>query len=433
MVKIITAENKHNCEHLLGEFSDPSHFDLVVDFDCDFYAPVPYGVENSEENIIFKFRKNYFTEEQLSCAYAGLREAATETQNRGIAAGPKTGKLGTREWVTQEEEDILNFLFKPHGTLDGSDPIQEIRNRHSGKKDVGNRGQVWKTSETRDKNFDFNAWVEETRNLPPEECSKAAKELVKTKISATSYGNSVFSGVAGFFDRYPRIPYLRATSYTEHNRQTFDKSLPFLQQLSKGFQDLLPVRYSNQKSACDKVDPKFIVEGTVFSTLTVNKSFRTAYHRDAGDLTSGFSNLCVITDGKSNYTGGYLVLPEFRVAVNIRPGDLLLINNHEGIHGNTPIVLETPEAERISLVAYFREGMLEGGSYEYETLRKEFVEFNKTDETDPNWRPMYNGVFPDMWNSEKWHEYLKNYGTEEMIQKYHPEFLKSSVDLDEFF
>lgn len=431
MAKVITAENRLNCEHLMGQFLDETHFDTVIDFDCDFYAPPPYGSENSEDNIIFKFRKNYFTAEQQMCAYEGLREAATETQNRGTAAGPKTGKLGTREWVTMEQEEILNYLFKPHATLDGSDPIAEIRAKHSAKAEVGNRGQVWKATETRD--FDFNAWVEETRKLSPDACSAAAKELVKKKISATSYGNSVFSGVAGFFDRYPRIPFLRATSYTENNRETFNKSLPFLQQLTRGFEELLPRRFAAQKAACDKVDPEFVIEGTVFTTLTVNKSFRTAAHLDAGDLGCGFSNLCVITDGKSNYTGGYLVLPEFRVAINIRPGDLLLINNHEGIHGNTPIVLATPEAERISLVAYFREGMLDGGSYEYESLRKKFVEFNRTDEKDPNWRPMYNGVFPDMWSSEKWKNFLLTEGNQEMIDKYHPEFNKSSVDLDEFF
>lgn len=98
---------------------------------------------------------------------------------------------------------------------------------------------------------------------------------------------------------------------------------------------------------------------TPFTTVTVNKNFRTAAHRDAGDLHEGFSNLTVVAKGDQQWTGGYLVLPEFRVAINIRPGDLLLINNHAGIHGNTELL--PPEGktladmERISLVCYFRE------------------------------------------------------------------------------
>ena len=106
---------------------------------------------------------------------------------------------------------------------------------------------------------------------------------------------------------------------------------------------------------------------TPFTTVTVNKNFRTAAHRDAGDLHEGFSNLTVVAKGDQQWTGGYLVLPEFRVAINIRPGDLLLINNHAGIHGNTELL--PPEGktladmERISLVCYFRENMLKLGSW----------------------------------------------------------------------
>ena len=60
--------------------------------------------------------------------------------------------------------------------------------------------------------------------------------------SLTSYANSVFSGIAGYFDRYPRIPFGRPTTYTRDNYAKFEKSFPFLQQLSKGFAELLPDR-----------------------------------------------------------------------------------------------------------------------------------------------------------------------------------------------
>ena len=169
-----------------------------------------------------------------------------------------------------------------------------------------------------------------------------------------------------------------------------------------------------------KIDSQFVVPETPFTTITVNKTFRTAAHRDAGDLHEGFSNLTILTNGK-RYSGGMLVLPEFRVAVNIRPGDLLLINNHFGIHGNTPIVLEEDGAERYSIVAYFREGMLKLGTKQYEDIRFNFIESRRLNKEHPLWRPLWNGISPEWEKSVEWGDYLCNQPNgESMLKQYHP-------------
>ena len=66
--------------------------------------------------VFFKFRKNVFTKEECDNAYQGLRDAAVESQNRGIAAGPRAEKLGGRDWVTEYHHDILDFLLKQNQT-----------------------------------------------------------------------------------------------------------------------------------------------------------------------------------------------------------------------------------------------------------------------------------------------------------------------------
>ena len=45
MVKVIVADRKHDCQHLLGQFVDESHYDLLVEEDCDVYMPLPPGAE----------------------------------------------------------------------------------------------------------------------------------------------------------------------------------------------------------------------------------------------------------------------------------------------------------------------------------------------------------------------------------------------------
>ena len=450
MVKVIVAEKKIDCSDLLGKFVDESHYDILVEEDCDVYAPpncdlatqsecdVPKDCSNcptgaDESRIVFKFRKNYFTKEQQDAAYAGLREAAIRTENRGLASGIKDGIVATsegREWVTNYQDEMMRALIKNRNSaLMDEDVIDTIRGKYPrevDKKMAGGDGKnnVWVISRFRGK-FDFEAWLDSIKPFGREERAQATEEVMKM-VSTTTYGSAVNSGIAGWFDRYPRIPYGRATSYTRDNPEKFAMAYPFLQTLAKGFKDLLPWRYNNQMEAAKKLDPRFLVPGTPFTTITVNKTFRTAAHYDAGDLNSGLSNLLTLSnDGK--YTGGYLIAPEYRVAVNVRPGDLLLINNHEVMHGNTEIKCEEG-SERVSLVCYFREKMLDLGSFEYEDTRYNFVESRRLNKEHPLWKPLWNGVSEGMWATQEWYDYLESkLGTDE-LHKYHPESNASSLE-----
>jgi hypothetical protein len=431
MVKVIVAKSKVDCEHLLGQFVDESNFDIVVEEDtdcfmepkCDLSQKATCGgnceechTGTDERRIAFKFRKNFFTKQEHDWAYEGLREAATESQNRGIAAGPRGDMLATegrggRDWVTPYQMEILEFLMDDGAKLVDDVSIESIRAKYNDPKfkpvnEV--RGTVWLRSEV-EKVYPeyhgwFDKWVDGLGNKSKETVAVEARKIAEKWASTTNYAKSVFSGVAGWYDRYPRIPYGRATSYTEKHPELFAKSYPFLQSLNRGYKELLPWRWGNQKAAADKIDPRFLVPETVFTTITVNKSFRTACHHDAGDLNEGLSNLLVLGDGE--YTGGYLVFPEYRVAVNVRPGDLLLVNNHEIIHGNTEIKLNHEKAERISIVCYFREAMLDLKSWDYELLRKQYVEERRTNKEHKYWRPLWNGVSPSMWDEQEWIDYM---------------------------
>ena len=429
MTKIIIAKTKIDCEHLLGQFVDESHFDTLIEEDTDCYLQ-----SEDEANIAFKFRKNYFSKEQQDAAYAGLREAATPTQNRGLAAGPKGDKCGGREWVTEFQLRVLDFFKKQSENsvikVDVAEEVSILRERYASEET--SRGLVWLSAKVKEDGFDFDKWLKKSIKLSIKERKEEARGIEETYISDTTYANVVNSGIAGWFDRYPRIPYGRATAYTQNHYDKFQMGFPFLQTLDKGFSELLPTRHAAQRAAADKIDPAFLVPGTVFTTVTVNKTFRTAAHRDAGDFSDGLSNLLVLSNN-GNYSGGYLILPEVRVAVNIRPGDLLLVNNHEYIHGNTPIVTHDDVAERISLVCYLREKMLELGSKEYEDHRFNFVESRRKNKEHPMQRKLWNGISEGMWTSQEWYDYLERVGGREMLDKYHPEAYNKGSTLEDLF
>jgi hypothetical protein len=101
---------------------------------------------------------------------------------------------------------------------------------------------------------------------------------------------------------------------------------------------LLPEAHSRQKAQAD-LRPEYQINQTAFSTVTINRNFRTGIHKDAGDYPTGFGNLVVIERG--DYSGGYTCFPEFGVGFDVRTGDMLLMDVHQ-FHANTAMY-ETPK------------------------------------------------------------------------------------------
>lgn len=415
-VKQIFLTKNYQAESLLGTFLDDSHYDFLVQEDCDVYKPIPATDKNPdlEKYLLLKFRKNVFTKEQQELAYNGLREAATESQNRGIAAGPRSYKSTGRDWVTLVEEKVLDFLSGTATIQAADDPVTEMFEKYRGNDGVGARGNVWLTLK-RTPGFNFEEWAMKVKDLPAKE-RLAEVEKVNDWISDTSYANPVMSGIAGYFDRYPRIPYCRSTSYTTNNENKFVSAVPFIEKISDKFKELVPGRWKAQNTEISKLDPSFRIGNSAYTTLTVNKTYRTAAHRDAGDLPTGFGNLTVLSNGIPYY-GANLVFPAFRVAADVQPGDLIMMDVHE-IHGNTEI---SGDGERISIVCYMREKMSECKTKAYEEARYNFVEARRTNKEHPNWRERWNGISAGLWESEEWNEYLLNNGLHEYVNQHAPQ------------
>lgn len=430
MTKIVVLKPEEVIKRpdLVGKWLDESHYNFLVEEDMDLYLPpdcadftADENCENNmscgtctkglnEHNIVFKFRKNFFSQEEADAAYAGLRDAAVETQNRGVAGGPRTGTCAGRDWVTDEQFDILEFFIKDNtrdifGEYNPKKEVDAIRKKYKTLKSDESRGVVWLTEKIKQNNFVFNDFADALCEDSIENAKVKAQDVLDNYISKTTYANVVNSGIAGWYDRYPRIPWGRATTYTRDNPEKFAKAYPFLQSLAKGFEEMLPWRYGNQKRAADSIDPKFVVPETPFTTITVNKNFRTAGHYDPANMEDGFANLCVMSNNDA-FEGCYLVFPEVGYAVNVRPRDLLLVNNQAGLHGNTELVLKDPNAERISMIAFFHEGMLELGSYEYEDTRRQFVDSRRLNKDHPEQRNRWNGISPGLWDSDEWVDYL---------------------------
>jgi len=257
-------------------------------------------VYKPDGTLLMRFRTGVIPVELRQQSYEAIRSAATPNENRGMAGGI----------LTDEKAKELGFI----------------------------KTQVTGTGKG----------------------VRAKRILANGKVSNTSVAIPVLSGVMGSMDRNARFPYCRTTSWNNANPEKFSKAIPLIQKISSIFEKEAPERWKAQKERCDATAPEWVIPKTVFTTITVNKNWQTAVHKDQGDLAEGFGVMSAFSAG--GYSGCYLVFPKYRVACDMRTGDVILCDVHEW-HGNTPLVpKEGVPHERISCVFYYRENMAKCGT-----------------------------------------------------------------------
>lgn len=212
-----------------------------------------------------------------------------------------------------------------------------------------------------------------------------ATRRVKVGEQKRTYAKNLASSMIGSADPTNAFNFCRLTQWTGRHLPEWQALHPLLRQVSEQMSIHVPDRWQAQMEEIGRTHDDWVVPGTPFTTITVNNTYPTGVHTDKGDLDKGFSTIFTLRRGE--YTGGVFVFPEYRVAVDLQDGDLILMDAHQW-HGNTAIVCACgvtrtsacPDcgAERISVVSYMRTAMVNCGSEREEIKRaQEFRETTK--------------------------------------------------------
>lgn len=175
----------------------------------------------------------------------------------------------------------------------------------------------------------------------------------------------VMSNIFGFFDRWspshkvifkklgktPDVT-VRECRFNQDYPENYKKTIPLIKEIDEQYSKLTPEQYKLQRKKANQT--YFKIPGTSFTTITTNVNFQTTIHTDKGDDEEGFGNLAVIERGK--YTGGETCFPQYGVGVDVRTGDVLFMDVHQP-HANLPIVKETDDTIRLSIVCYLRKNV----------------------------------------------------------------------------
>lgn len=175
----------------------------------------------------------------------------------------------------------------------------------------------------------------------------------------------VMSNIFGFFDRWspshkvifkrlgktPDVT-VRECRFNQDYPENYKKTIPLIKEIDEQYSKLTPEQYKLQRKKANQT--YFKIPGTSFTTITTNVNFQTTIHTDKGDDDEGFGNLAVIERGK--YDGGETCFPQYGLGVNVRTGDILFMDVHQP-HANLPIVKETDDTIRLSIVCYLRKNV----------------------------------------------------------------------------
>ena len=276
--------------------------------------------DEGNKHLLLKFRKNCIPDNIIQLGWDSYKDLAKASRGRGASAGlintnsqywGKRKLVDTKKWSTSYLNPKGLELYDLYSPLDITEIFEECNQLQ----------------------------IKYPENISKEDCILL---LIKNQngISKMKVNNQVASNPIGFYEagkNFADLP-CRLTHFTRTNFDKYNQGLPFIQHINKLFKRLIPESYQKQLDRAN-TKPHLKIPKTSFSTVTINRNFRTAMHRDAGDFKEGFGNLTVIERGK--YHGGYTIFPQYGVAIDLRKNDFVAMDVHQW-HCNTPIY-ETEE------------------------------------------------------------------------------------------
>lgn len=185
-------------------------------------------------------------------------------------------------------------------------------------------------------------------------CTKAKVQIHGGKVLYDPLSNPVKSYKAGYnYWRFQGGCALK-TGFTKQFPDQWEKSVPFFNAIGAHFEQTMPRVAAIHRDAM-KGWEDYLIGDTALSTVAINVNYESAYHVDRGDLKDGFSTLTVCEFGE--YDGGLYMVPEYKLGIDVREGDVVYSQSHKYWHGNTEIQPKTEGARRMSFITYLKAGI----------------------------------------------------------------------------
>ena len=189
--------------------------------------------------------------------------------------------------------------------------------------------------------------------------TSALRWAVKNIEYSTGKRSRGLVSTSAIFGYSPRVAmrhdYCTVTAMALKHKKQHHVIASFAKELVGYYKEYFPERYEfHTKLVEERVMQDWTIGGSPFTSGIVNKNNQLKYHFDAGNFKGVLSNMVVF---KKDVAGGYLVIPELDIALEVADNTLSIFNGQEILHGVSTIEYENEHAYRYSTVYYSLEQM----------------------------------------------------------------------------
>lgn len=231
-------------------------------------------------------------------------------------------------------------------------------------------------------------------NIDKELLSYVRESVKDTKYLETYRTRHALPTKSSVFGALPRIPlrndFCRFSNKTIEEKQNFNKLFTFQDTLCEIYKKYLPELYEyDLNKAKELVDEDYRLVDTPYTTANINVNHAIKYHTDSGNIKGSYSNVLIL---KEYCTGGELVLPDYRIALEQSDGALCIFRGQEEIHGVMPLKPYKENFYRASIVYYTLAQLQHCYPYKEEVTRLNIKKRERAVKRSNNIDPRENGT-----------------------------------------
>jgi len=219
------------------------------------------------------------------------------------------------------------------------------------------------------------------------------REAVKDTKYVETYRANTLPTKSSVFGALPRVAlrndFCRFSNKTSEEKLNTNKLFTFQKTLCDIYKKYLPELYEyDLQQARQKVNDDYRLIDTPYTTANINVNHAIKYHKDSGNIKNSFSNVLIL---KENCTGGELVLPEYKIALEQADGALCIFSGQKEIHGVMPIEPYKKDFYRASIVYYTLAQLEHCYPYKQEVSRLNIKKRERAVKRSNNLDPRLNG------------------------------------------
>ena len=219
------------------------------------------------------------------------------------------------------------------------------------------------------------------------------REAVKETKYVETYRANTLPTKSSVFGALPRVAlrndFCRFSNKTSEEKNNTNKLFTFQKTLCDIYKKHLPELYEyDLQKARETVNDDYRLIDTPYTTANINVNHAIKYHKDSGNIKGSYSNVLIL---KEHCTGGELVLPDYRIALEQADGALCIFSGQKEIHGVMPINPHKENFYRASIVYYTLAQLKHCYPYKEEVSRLNIKKRERAVKRSNNIDPRNNG------------------------------------------